>query len=304
MKVSIGIIGMGWVGASTAISILQKGLCNELLLNDLVADNAEGEAMDLKQGMPFLPTAIVQSASILAMHRCDAIVITAGRGGRVGESRLELLNDNIAIARGISEQLKGYKGILIIVANPVDVLTWYYRIFTGLPVGKVIGTGTFLDTARLREIIAGKLQLDAKSISAEVIGEHGDSSVVVWSRATLGGIPLRNWPGWKPEWEPEITEQVHGASQEIIKRKGATNHAIGLVSATLLKWLLRGDRRIVSVCTAVNGPYGFSDVALSLPSVISSNGVQQVLVPELDETEITALQKSAEVIRKAIQSVK
>jgi L-lactate dehydrogenase len=304
MKVSLGIIGMGWVGSSIAISILHQGLCNELLIADQKKEIAEGEALDLNDGMPFMPTSLVRAVEIDEMLGCDVIVITAGRGGKPGESRLELLTDNISIARSISEQLKEYKGILIIVANPVDVLTRYYRVFTGLPAGRVIGTGTFLDSARLREIVADKLQLDSKSISADVIGEHGDSSVVVWSRASVGSIPLRTWPGWNLDWEQEASEKVRRSAQEIIKRKGATNHAIGLVTATLLKWILRGQRRVISVCTDLSGPYGLHDVALSLPSVISGTGVQQVLEPELDQDELKALHHSASVLRKAIESVK
>ncbi|MGB6037302.1 MAG: hypothetical protein WBG42_13600, partial [Cryomorphaceae bacterium] len=238
MNNSVGIIGMGWVGASVAISILQKGVCRELLVNDLNQDIAEGEAMDLNHGTSFFPTADIRATSISEMRECGAIVITAGKGGTKGQSRLELLKDNLKIAKTISKELKGFDGILIILANPVDVLTYFYQKFTGLPESRVIGTGTFLDSARLREIIGNKLNIEPKSIHAHVVGEHGDSSVVLWSRATIGGIPLRDWQGWKKEFEKEMEHEVKSAASEIIKRKGATNHAIGLVTATLLKWLM------------------------------------------------------------------
>lgn len=158
-KTSIGIIGLGWVGASTAISILHRGICRELLLYDVKPGLAEGEAMDLNHGSSFYPSAEVRAAEISEMKDCQAIVITAGRGGRPGESRLDLLNDNIRIAADISEQLRGYQGILVIVANPVDVLTYYYQKFSGIPAGRVIGTGTMLDTARLRDIIGESWRL-------------------------------------------------------------------------------------------------------------------------------------------------
>jgi L-lactate dehydrogenase len=301
---SIGIIGTGWVGSSTALSILHAGICGELLLNDVLPHIAEGEAMDFNHGMPFLPSAVVRSATIDDMHTCTAIVVTAGRGGRPGETRLQLLQENIAIARDIGARLQGYQGLLIVVANPVDVLTWYYRIFTGMPGRRVIGTGTFLDTARLRQMVAATYRLDPKAIQADVIGEHGDSSVPVWSRAAIGGVPLRQWKGWSTHMEEQFTQKVRRAAQEIISRKGATNHAIGLVTATLLKWLLRGEHRVVAVSSCTQGAYGIEGLALSLPTVIGRQGIVEVLAPPLDEAELTALLRSAQVLRKAVDSVK
>ncbi len=302
-KSKIGIIGMGWVGSSVASSVLQQGICKELLLNDRREGLAEGEAMDFNHGSSFYPTALVRSVDIKEMIECSAIVVTAGRGGKPGETRLELLKDNIGIAKKIAEELKGYKGILIIVSNPVDVLTYFYQKFSGIPSGKVIGTGTMLDTARLRSITGEKLNLDPRSIHAQVIGEHGDSEVVLWSSATIGGEPLRNWSTWNQKDEISISENVRKAAQEIIKRKGATNHAIGLVTATLLKWILRGERRIITLSTSLNGVFGLNNVALSLPCLVGENGVEKVLEISLTEQEKTAFMHSSEVIRKAIEEV-
>ncbi|MEL7001446.1 MAG: L-lactate dehydrogenase [Bacteroidota bacterium] len=300
---AIGIIGMGWVGASVAISILQRGLCKQLLLNDLNSSIAEGEAMDLNHGASFFPTAIVKSCEIEEMMDCRAIVITAGRGGKPGESRLDLLRENVLIARKISEQLKGYKGLLIIVSNPVDVLTYFYQKFTGLPKGRVIGTGTMLDTARLRSSISDKIDVDVKSIHANVIGEHGDSEVVLWSSARVGELPLDKWTGWEKEYEEQITVEVRKAAYEIIKRKGATNHAIGLVTATLLKWLLRGDRRICNVSSVVDGTYGLDNVAISIPTLIDEHGVCEFLEVDLSTEEREKLLESARILKEAIESV-
>lgn len=299
---ALGIIGLGWVGASTAISILHRGICGELLLCDLRPGLAEGEAMDLNHGSSFYPTSRVKSASIAEMMHCKAIVVTAGRGGKPGETRLDLLNDNIGIAKTIATELKGFKGILVIVANPVDVLTYYYQKFSGLPENRVIGTGTMLDTSRLREIIGRKLNVDPRSIHAQVIGEHGDSEVILWSSATIGGIKLREWKGWKTEYETEIAEQVRKAASEIIKRKGATNHAIGLVTATLLKWLLRGDRRIINLSSVLSGEYDMHNVAISLPVLLSANGITEVLEMDLDAQEKEKFFQSADVLKKAIAS--
>lgn len=294
---------MGWVGSSIAISLLHNGIVKELMLNDIRDGIAEGEAMDLTHGSSFYPSAKVRAASISDMHACDVIIITAGRGGRPGESRLELLEENIKVVREISEHLTGFKGIIVVVANPVDVLTWYYQKYTGLPAHRVIGTGTFLDSARLREFVGKELGIVARSVHANVLGEHGNSSVVHWSGAVAGGLQLRNWKGWSVDKEKEIHQKVTGAAQEIIVRKGSTNHAIGLVTAYLVKYLLRDDRRVLCVSSVVDGPYGLSGVAISLPSIVSEDGIVEVLCPELDDTELMALKASAEVIQKAIASV-
>ena len=303
-KNQIGIIGMGWVGASVAISILHHGICKELLINDLREGLAAGEAMDLNHGSSFFPTANVRSAEIEEMLSCQAIVITAGRGGKPGETRLDLLKDNIGIAKSISDRLKGYQGILIIVSNPVDVLTYFYKTFTGLPPGRIIGTGTMLDTARLRSIVGSRLDLDPRSIHAQVIGEHGDSEVVLWSTATIAGESLRGWLDWNKEDERVIAEKVKRAAQEIIKRKGATNHAIGLVTATLLKWILRGERRVITLSTTIDGPFGLTDLAFSLPCLVSDSGIEQVIEISMDQDEKKGLHGSADVIKRAIEEVK
>jgi len=298
---SVGIIGMGWVGSSIAISLLQNGIARNLLLNDVREGIAEGEAMDLNHGSSFLPSKTVRAASIAEMKQCKVVIVTAGRGGRPGESRLELLNENLKIAQSISEELKGYTGLLIVVTNPVDVLTYFYQKYTGMPPQRVIGTGTFLDSARLREMIGEKLGVEPKSIHADVIGEHGDSSVMVWSNAAVGGVSLKQWIGWKPEYESELQQKVRRAAQEIIIRKGATNHAIGLVTAMLTKYLLHDDRRVIAVSTVLNGQYGLKNVALSLPCLISENGIERIVSLDLSENEVEALKHSAGVIEKAIE---
>lgn len=294
---------MGWVGSSIAISLLQNGIARNLLLNDVREGIAEGEAMDINHGSAFLPSMKVRAASIAEMHECEVVIVTAGRGGRPGEARMELLNENLKIARSISAELVGYTGLLVIVTNPVDILTYFYQKYTEIPPHRVIGTGTFLDSARLREMIGEKVGVEPKSVHADVIGEHGDSSVIVWSKAAVGGIALRNWKGWKVAYENELQVKLRGAAQAIIVRKGATNHAIGLVTTMLTKCLLRDDRRVIAVSTVLNGEYGLKNVALSLPALISENGIERVVSPNLSEKEQEELMHSAEVIRKAIDEV-
>lgn len=272
------------------------------MVNDIRPGIAEGEALDLNHGSSFLPSAKVRAAEIEEMKTCRAVVVTAGRGGKPGESRPELLRENIKIAREISEKLKGFEGLLIVVSNPVDALTHFYRLFTGLPVHRVIGTGTFLDSARLREIIGDRLKVEAKSIHADVIGEHGDTAVIMWSRVMVGSIPLRSWKGWDAALENDIEREVRNAAQEIIKRKGATNHAIGLVTATLIKWLLRNERRVLTLSVVLTGQYGLEGVALSLPCLISEDGIERVICPDLTDAETEKLMRSAREIEKAIRS--
>jgi len=299
-KPRIGIVGTGWVGASVAISVLHRGVAGELLLADRRGELAEGEAMDLAHGSSFYPAASVRAASLEQMRDSDALVIAAGRGGKPHESRLDLLRDNAATARGIGEALRGYRGLVLVVTNPVDVLTKVVRDACGLPAERVIGSGTMLDTARLRHLAGRELGLDPRSVHAQVVGEHGDSEVVLWSSAQAGGRPLRSWPAWRASTEARLGEAVRRAAYEIIRRKGATNHAIGLVTASLLRWMLGGERRIVTVSRVHHGALGLRDVALSLPTVVGQRGAEEVVVPAMDPAETQALQRSAQVIQRAL----
>lgn len=299
----IGIIGMGWVGSSIAISVLQSGVANELLLNDLRTDLAEGEAMDLAHGASFYPASRVRAADIDEMASADAVVISAGRGGGPDESRLALLRDNATIVETIATRLKGLRGILIVVTNPVDVMTQIATEASGLPPARVIGTGTMLDTARLRHALGRELGIEPRSIHAQVVGEHGDSEVVLWSGARVGGIPLRHWSGWTEPQEAAVAREVRRAAYEIIRRKGATNHAIGLVTAALLRWCLRGERRVLTVTRVQEGAFGIRGVALSLPCIVGASGAPDVLEPEMDQTEHDALERSVETLRAARASM-
>lgn len=296
----IGVIGMGWVGSSVAISALHAGVATELLVSDLKDSLAEGEALDLAHGASFYPAARVRAVPIEELADADAVVISAGRGGRAGQSRLELLKDNAVIVRDIAERLGSRPGILIVVTNPVDVMTYVAARASGLPAARVIGTGTMLDTARLRQVLGRELDLEPRSIHAQVVGEHGDSEVVLWSSASVGGVALRQWPGWTAAKEPAVADEVRRAAYEIIQRKGATNHAIGLVTAALLRWVLRGERRVLTVSRVQEGALGIETIAISLPAVIGREGATTVVVPTMSAEERAALERSADVVRQAI----
>ena len=299
MRRRVGIVGTGWVGASVAISTLHSGIADELLLNDRRSEVAEGEALDLAHGASFYPPSVVRTSKVEDMCGCDAVVVTAGRGGRPGESRLDLLRDNAAVIRDIGRALSGCRGIIVVVSNPVDILTRVMTTASGLPPARVVGTGTMLDSARLRQTLARVLHVDSHSVHAQVIGEHGDSEVVLWSSATAGGVRIRDWPRWNRDEEPRIAHEVRRAAYEIIQRKGATNHAIGLVTADLLRSMLRDERRILTVARVQHETAGFEDVALSLPAVVSAAGAVTVIHPQLDPDERTGLERSVAVLREA-----
>jgi L-lactate dehydrogenase len=299
MKRRVAIIGTGWVGASVAISTLHSGVADELLLHDAREAVAEGEAMDLAHGASFYPPAMVRTATIDEMVDADVVVIAAGRGGRPGESRLALLRENAALIAEIGARLARARGIIAVVSNPVDVLTKRLTEVSGLPAARVIGTGTMLDTARLKQVISQLVDVDPHSVHAHVVGEHGDSEVILWTAARVGGVRLREWIGWDSEREAGVAEEVRRAAYEIIRRKGATNHAIGLVTADLLQCILRDERRVLTVSRLQEGALGLTDVALSLPAVVGARGAIDVLTPEISADERERLHHSADVLRKA-----
>lgn len=302
-KTAVGIVGTGWVGSSVAISTLHNAAAQAVLLHDRNAALAEGEAMDLSHGSSFYPSARVRSVGLDEMLETDAVVIATGRGGMADESRLDLLRDNARIVGDLGRRFAAYQGTVVIVTNPVDVLTHVFQRGSQLPPERVIGTGTMLDTTRLRQVLGRELDVDPRSVHAQVIGEHGDSELCVWSGAAVGGTRIRDWPGWARDREGAVETEVREAAYRIIERKGATNHAIGLVTANLLRGMLRNERRVLTVSRVQQGVFDLEDVALSLPAIVGSDGAGEVIAPELDDSERAALRHSAEVLQKAIASV-
>ena len=299
----IGVIGMGRVGTSVAVSVLQQGVARELLVHDLHVEAAEGEVLDLAHGAAFYPAAQIRVATVEDMLDCDAVVIAAGRNGRADETRLDLLRDNARVIGDLARRLARLRGLLVIVSNPVDLLTQIATEQSGLAPARVLGTGTLLDTARLRHAIGRELAIDPRSVHAHVLGEHGDSEVVAWSSAQVGGVALRGWPGWTAARETAIATEVRLAAYEIIRRKGATNHAIGLATATALRWALRDERRVITVSRIQDGAAGITGLALSLPAIVGRSGAVEVLTPDLDDGERAALARSVDALRAARASL-
>lgn len=300
---TIGIIGMGWVGTSVASATLQRGVASRLLLNDIRADVAEGEAMDFAHAALLYPAATVEAVAVEEIRQADIVVVAAGRNGRPGESRLDLLRDNARVAVELGHVLRGFDGIVVMVTNPVDVLTEILRRAADLPPERVFGTGTTLDSMRLRKEVADRLNIHPQSVHAQVLGEHGDSEVINWSAAEAGARPLRDWSNWSADVESDIATRVRNAAYEIIRRKGATNHAIGMVTASVLQAVVADERRVLNVSRRQDGAAGLHDVTLSLPTVVDVGGARRVIEPAMSADEHDALVKSAEILRKKLAEV-
>ncbi len=299
------IIGAGHVGMACAYSLLIQNCFDELILQDVAVELVKGEVMDLKHGMPFIaPTAIATGTVADAGRDADIVILTAGVAQKPGEDRLSLVERNVVLFKHILGDVVQYcpNAILLVVSNPVDILTQIALKLTGFPSSRVIGTGTVLDTARFRSLLAAKLEVDPRSVHAYIIGEHGDSEVPVWSTANVAGLKL-----FHDSWEiaPTVTqneavaifEQVRNAAYEIIQRKGYTSYAIGLAVTDIVKAILRSQERILTVSSLVHGLYGVHDICLSLPTVVNEKGVLKTVNLTLSELEKQQLLDSAQILQ-------
>jgi L-lactate dehydrogenase len=299
------VVGVGAVGMACAYSIVNQGLVRELALVDVNADKLRGEAMDLQQGKSFMKHCkVVASTDYAVTAGSDIIIITAGVRQREGESRLDLVGRNLGIFKHIVPSLMKHSAhpTICVVSNPCDIMTWVTWRLSGLPRCRVFGSGTALDSSRLRALVSDKLGVDARSVHGYILGEHGDSSVAAWSGLNVGGVRLAEAnPAIGTEDDPDNWEAVHQAvinsAYEVIKAKGYTSWAIGLTVAALTEAVLRNEQRVLPVSTFVQGLYGIDeDVCLSLPAVLGSSGVRQVLRIPLSDAEAGKLQGSASTI--------
>ncbi len=296
------IVGTGNVGASIAFALLnQRTAVNEIVLTDIVARDAEGEAMDLRDALAVAPSYIkISNGTYKDARDCDVVVIAAGANQKPGETRMQLLRKNVNILKGMIEQImaSGFDGIFLVVTNPVDVLTYYTMKFSGLPAERVIGSGTVLDSARLRQRIAGYLNVNAKSVHACQIGEHGDSEVTLWSLADMGGRKVTEL--LPTAVRDDISKFVVQEAYDIIERKGATYYGIAVCVAQILNCILNDEMRVLCVSSYDD----FSGTSFGFPSVLGREGVVRRLDLKISENEGIELQKSINVLRKAIESAK
>ena len=302
--------GAGAVGATAAYALMISGLAAEIVLVDANERKAEGEAMDLAQGAPFVRPVTIRSGSYPDCAGAQVVVVTAGAAQRPGETRLELVKRNTEIFRTIIPQiaLAAPAAILLVVANPVDILTLATLRFSEFAPNRVVGSGTVLDTARLRSLVGQRLDVDPRSVHGYVIGEHGDSEVVVWSHATVAGMPISEFCRQRGRpceaaMQEEIARQVCRAAYEIIERKGATYYAIGLGVRQVVEAILRDQNSILTMSTLMTGQLGVSGICLSLPTILDRDGVAGVLEPALSEEELAAFHRSAQVLRETARAV-
>ena len=303
------IIGCGAVGASIAFRFLQQGLFSQLVLLDADHNKAEGEAMDLSDGLPYGTAMDITAGGYSDLADCMLVVITAGVNQKPGETRLDLIGKNTAIMRDIIRQLTAqeFGGILLIVSNPVDVLTHAAYRLAGLPRERVIGSGTVLDTARLKQLLGEELRVDSRNVHAFIVGEHGDSELPVWSGANVSGLDLDSFcrirqKTLRPADMQRIYQEIQGSADAIIRRKGATYYGIAMAVGRIAACIIKDEHAVLPVSVALEGEYGLEGLALSIPAIVGRGGIEKVLEIPLNEREQAALYASARQLRQAMGS--
>ena len=304
----ITILGAGNVGASIAYTFAVAGTCSDIVLVDINKAKAKGEAMDIRQGVSFGENVEVFDGEYEDAKDSDIVVVTLGIARKPGQTRLDLAQINVNIIKEVMPQIAKYApdAIYVVVSNPVDILTYTILKCTDLSPNQVIGSGTALDTSRLRSIIGDHVGLSPNSIHAYVFGEHGDSSFIPWSLTNIAGIPMEEYCADQDHAnldEEEIINEVRTAGAEVIKRKGATFYAIAMSVNKICDSILRDSNNIITVSTMMNGKYGIDDVCLSLPCVIGSNGIEREVSPKMTDAEIEKLRASAAALRSVIDQI-
>lgn len=305
------VIGTGFVGSTFAYTLMTRGIASEIVLIDVDKKRAEGEAMDLNHGLSFVRPVKIYAGDYTDCKDADIIVICAGAAQKPDEKRLELVHRNFEVFKDIVPQVTQYNrnGILLVTSNPVDILTYATLKLSGFPANRVIGSGTILDTSRLRYVLGEHLNIDPRNVHAYIIGEHGDSEVPVWSLANAAGIHLREYylqRGEKYDTEHlnSLFERVKNAAYEIIERKGRTYYAIGLGLTRIVESILRDENAILTVSSLLQNYYGVNDICLSVPTILNREGIRTTLKLPLSETEQESFQKSASILKEIANSLK
>lgn len=301
------VIGCGFVGSSSAFSLISKGLFSELVLVDANKDKAEGEAMDLSHGRPYVSPMKIYAGDYDDIADCGLIIITAGANQKPGETRLDLVNKNVAIFKSIIPEItkRNFEGILMIVANPVDILTYAALKLSGYPKERVFGSGTVLDSARFRYLLGEHLQVDSKSVHAVIIGEHGDSELAVWSGANVSGIQVNDFCELRGHFAHEesmerIYQTVRDSAYEIIEKKGATYYGVAMAVGRIAEAVVKDSHSVLPVTSLLEGQYGIDDVCVSVPTIVSQNGAEQILEIPLSDEELEKLQASAKELHNVL----
>ena len=306
----VAVVGCGFVGASIAFSLMQKSLFSEMVLIDANQAKAEGEAMDLSHGLPYASEMDIYAGTYADLADSALTIITAGANQKPGETRLDLIERNVKILQSIIPQITAtsFEGILMIVSNPVGILTYEAQRISGYPIHRVIGSGTVLDTARLKYLLSRLLKVDSRNVHAMIIGEHGDSELAVWSGANISGIDLDHFcqlrgQAYSQEAMQKIYKEVRDSAYEIISRKGATYYGIAMAVGRIAECIVKDEKAVLPVSTVFRGAYGLCGLALSVPSVVGKDGVEAVLEIPLSEDELSALHASAQQLKGVIQTL-
>ena len=301
----VAIIGCGFVGSASAFALMESGLFSEMVLIDVDADRAEGEALDISHGTAFASPIDIYAGTYDDIADAGIVIITAGVGQKPGETRIDLVNKNVAIFKDILGEIRArdFSGILLVVSNPVDILTYVSVKLSGLPECRVIGSGTVLDTGRLKHIIGEHLGVDPRNVHARILGEHGDSELIAWSSAQVAGIPLEDFYNMRIEdgaydkFRRETTELVRNSAYEIIKKKHATYYGIAMAVRRICSAIVRDEKSVLSVSNYMQGEYGISDIALSTPCVVGADGIEVRMPPSLNYREQEQMKASAQTLQ-------
>ena len=303
----VAMIGCGFVGSASCFALMQSGLFSEMVLIDANQAKAEGEAMDIAHGLPFARPMNIYAGTYDDIADAAIIIVSAGAAQAPGETRLDLVKKNISIFGFIMPELKkrDIGGVLVIVANPVDVLTYAAIQMSGLPENRVFGTGTVLDSARLKTMIGDYVGVDSRNCHAYVVGEHGDSEIVAWSSAKISGLPLVDYCMLKDlrdykEQEELIAERVKNSAYEIIERKGATYYGIAMSVKRVCEAVIRDEKTVLPVSHLQHGEYGVKDVAMSTPALVGINGIEGEIPIDLNMDEQERLLASARTLRAVL----
>ncbi|WP_322488819.1 L-lactate dehydrogenase [Chloroflexus sp.] len=306
----VGVVGTGMVGTSFAYALMQRSLANELVLIDIDHARAEGEAMDLNHGLPFVRPMRIYAGTYDDLAGADLIVIAAGANQRPDETRLDLLGRNTAIFREIIPAILAANddGIIVVATNPVDILTTIGAQIAGPAANRVIGSGTILDTARFRYLLGQHYGVDPRSVHAYIVGEHGDSELALWSLANIAGVRLvdfvgANGQGYDQAALDAILKQTRNAAYEIIKRKRATYYAIGLGLLSIAEAVLRDQHTVMTISSLMTGQYGVTGIAISLPTIVGRDGAEEVLNLPLSDQEVALFQRSATILKENLAHV-
>jgi L-lactate dehydrogenase len=301
------IVGCGSVGASIAFRFLQQGLFSRLVLLDANREKAEGEAMDLSDGLPYGATMEITAGDYGDIADCALVVVTAGVNQRPGETRLELIERNTIILKSIMKEItsRPFEGILLIVSNPVDVLTYAAQRLSGYPRERVIGSGTVLDTARLKQLLGEELRVDSRNVHAFIVGEHGDSELAVWSGANVSGLDLDDFCRLRGKAlsqgdKERLYREIRDSANEIIKRKGATYYGIAMAVGRIAECIVKDEHAVLPISVVLDQEYGLGNVALSIPSIVGKNGLEKILEIPLGQAERSALDVSARQLLEVI----